>query len=174
VDFEGRHFTKLQYTQQRNGEAGRLGGVELSWSQPLYFLPGVLNGLGVTTNVAFISSELEIVGRTEKLPFLGQPDNVLNVIPYFQRGPFELRFAYARRSHYLAAVTTPGLDRFASARSTMDLTVRYQILGPGLEFIGTGRNLANAPEVGYQGNVDQYDVHTLTGRTFSIGFRTTR
>ena len=174
IDYDGRRFTRLQYTQQRNGEAGRLGGVELSWSQPLYFLPGLLKGLGVTTNVAFISSELEIVGRTEKLPFLGQPDNVLNVIPYFQRGPFELRFAYARRSGYLSAVTTPGLDRFAAARETMDLTVRYQIRGPGLEFIGTARNLANAPEVGYQGNTSQYDVHTLTGRTFSIGFRTTR
>ncbi len=174
VNYDGRLFTRLQYSQQRNGEAGRLGGLELSWSQPFYFLPGVLNGLGVTTNVAFITSELEIVGRAEKLPFLGQPDNVLNVIPYFQRGPFELRFAYARRSGYLSSVTTPGLDRFAAARSTMDLTVRYQIRGPQLEFIGTGRNLANAPEVGYQGNVNQYDVHTLTGRTFSVGFRTTR
>ena len=174
VDYDGRRFTRLQYTQQRNGDAGRLGGVELSWSQPLYFLPGVLKGLGITTNVAFITSELEIVGRSEKLPFLGQPDNVLNVIPYFQRGPFELRFAYARRSGYLSAVTAPGFDRFRAERETMDLTVRYQIRGPGLEFIGTARNLSNAPEVGYQGNTSQYDVHTLTGSTFSFGFRTTR
>ncbi len=38
----------------------------------------------------------------------------------------------------------------------------------------TARILASAPEVSYQGNVSQYDVHTLTGRTFSIGLRTTR
>lgn len=174
VTYDGRFFTRLQYTQQRNGEAGRLGGVEMSWNQPLYFLPGVLNGLGVTTNLAFITSELSIVGRNEKLPFLGQPDNVLNLIPYFQRGGFELRFAYARRSGYLASVQTPGFDRFKSARETMDLTVRYQVGGPKLEIIGTARNLANAPEVGYQGNVSQYDVHTLTGRSFSLGVRTTR
>ncbi len=174
VTYDGRFFTRLQYTQQRNGDAGSLGGVEMSWNQPLYFLPGVLKGLGVTTNVAFITSELSIVGRNEKLPFLGQPDNVINLIPYFQRGGFELRFAYAKRSGYLASVQTPGFDRFASARETMDLTVRYQIGGPKLEIIGTARNLANAPEVGYQGNVTQYDVHTLTGRTFSLGIRTTR
>lgn len=174
VTYDGRFFTRLQYTQQRNGSAGRLGGVEMSWNQPLYFLPGVLKGLGVTTNLAFITSELSIVGRAEKLPFLGQPDNVINLIPYFQLGGFEARFAYARRSGYLASVQTPGFDRFASARETMDLTLRYQIRGPKLEVIGTARNLANAPEVGYQGHVSQYDVHTLTGRTFSLGLRTTR
>ena len=48
----------------------------------------------------------------------------------------------------------------------MDLTVRYQLRGPGLELVGTARNLSNAPEVGYQGNPGQYDLHVLTGRTF--------
>ncbi|MDQ8161081.1 MAG: TonB-dependent receptor [Gemmatimonadota bacterium] len=175
VNYDGLQFTRLRYTQQRNGDAGSLGGVEMSWNQPLYFLPGVLKGLGVTTNLAFITSELTIVGRNEKLPFLGQPDQVINLIPYFQYKSFEARFAYARRSGYLSQVSAiEGFDRFASARETMDLTLRYQILGPKLEVIGTARNLTNSPEVGYQGNVNQYDVHTLTGRTFSIGFRTTR
>ena len=174
VTYDGRQFTRLQYTQQRNGEAGRLGGLELSWNQPFYFLPGVLKGLGLTSNVAFIDSELEIAGRTDPLPFLGQPDRVTNLIPYFQRGGFEARFAYARRSGFLSQVNTPGFDRFMAPRETMDLTVRYQVRGPGMEIIGTARNLTNAPEVGYQGSRDQYDLHVLTGRTFSIGVRTTR
>jgi TonB-dependent receptor len=174
VTYDGRQFTRLQYTQQRNGDAGRLSGVELSWNQPFYFLPGLLNGFGLTSNLAFITSELRIVGRTDALPFLGQPDRVTNLIPYFQRGPFEARFAYARRSGFLSQVNRPGFDRFMAARETMDLTLRYQIRGPGLEVIGTARNLGNAPEVGYQGNTGQYDLHVLTGRTFSLGFRTTR
>jgi TonB-dependent receptor len=174
VAYDDRQFTILRYSQQRNGDAGRLGGVELSWAQPLYFLPGLLNGLGVTSNLAFITSELTIAGRDETLPFVGQPDRVLNLIPYYQRGPFEVRFAYARRSGFLAAVTAPGFDRFTAARETMDVTLRYQLRGPALELIGTARNLSNSPEVGYQGNVSQYDVHTLTGRTFSLGVRTTR
>ena len=173
--YEGRFFTRLQYTQQRNGEAGSLGGVELSWSQPLYFLPGALNGLGINANVAFITSELEIVGRDGTLPFLGQPDNVINITPYYQRGPFEVRFAYARRSEFLTSVDTRvGFDRFTAARSTMDLNLRWQLQGPRWEIIATGRNLSNAPEVRYQGKPDQYDLHVLTGRTFSIGVRTTR
>ena len=174
VEFDGRFFTTLRYTQQRNGDRGRLGGLELSWSQPLTFLPGVLNGLGVNANVAFVTSSLTIPGRTEALPFLGQPDNVLNLIPYYQRGPFEVRVAYARRSQFLSAVTTPGFDRFTEARSTYDLNVRWQIRGPRLELLATARNLTNAPEVGFQGNRGQYDLHVLTGRTFSLGLRTTR
>ncbi|MGZ8467796.1 MAG: TonB-dependent receptor [Gemmatirosa sp.] len=174
VTYEGRLFTRLQYTQQRNGDAGRLGGLELSWNQPFYFLPGVLKGFGLTSNLAFITSELTIVGRDDRLPFLGQPDRVTNLIPYFQHGPFEARFAYARRSAFLSQVDAPGLDRFMAPRETMDLTLRYQLRGPALEVIGTARNLTNAPEVGYQGNPGQYDLHVLTGRTFSIGLRTTR
>jgi TonB-dependent receptor len=174
VTYDGRFFTVLRYTQQRNGDAGSLGGVETSWSQPLYFLPGLLNGLGVNANVAFITSSLRIVGRNGTLPFLGQPDQVINLIPYYQRGPFEIRFAYARRSSFLSAVTTPGFDRFTAARSTMDLNVRWQLRGPKWEILATARNLTNAPEVGFQGDASRYDLHVLTGRTFSIGLRTTR
>jgi TonB-dependent receptor len=174
VEYDGRFFTTLRYTQQRNGDAGSLGGVEMSWSQPLYFLPGPLNGFGVNANVAFVTSKLKIVGRAGELPFLGQPDNVLNLIPYYSRGPFEVRLAYARRSSFLSAVTTPGFDRFTAARETYDLNLRWQVAGPRWEIIATARNLSNAPEVGYQGTRDRYDLHVLTGRTFSLGFRTTR
>jgi TonB-dependent receptor len=174
VTRDGRNFTVLKYSQLRNGEAGTFGGVEFSYAQPLYFLPKPLDGLGITANVALISSELTVAGREERLPFLGQPDRVINLIPYYQRGPFEVRFAYAQRSEYLTAVVSEGLDRFVDSRGTMDLTMRYQLAGPGLELIGTARNLANAPEVRYQGNRSQYDLHVLTGRTFSIGVRTTR
>jgi TonB-dependent receptor len=177
VRFDNRFFTVLRYTQQRNGDAGSLGGVELSWSQPLYFLPGLLKGFGVNTNVAFVTSSLRIIGRTQELPFLGQPDQVLNLIPYYQRGPIEVRFAYARRASFLSQVGTRDdgiLDRYTSARETMDLNIRYQLRGPRWELLATARNLANAPEVGYQGNVSRYDLHVLTGRTFSLGLRTTR
>ncbi|MCU0648120.1 MAG: TonB-dependent receptor [Gemmatimonadaceae bacterium] len=174
VTYDGRFFTVLRYTQQRNGDAGSLGGVEMSWSQPLYFLPGVLNGFGINANVAFITSSLRIVGRNETLPFLGQPDQVINLIPYYQKGPFEVRFAYARRSSFLSAVTTPGFDRFTASRETMDLNVRWQLAGPKWEILATARNLTNAPEVGFQGNQSRYDLHVLTGRTFSLGLRTTR
>lgn len=177
VRYDGRFFSVLRYTQQRNGDAGRLGGVELSWSQPLYFLPGGLKGLGINANVAFVTSALTITGRTGELPFLGQPDQVLNLIPYYQRGPLEVRLAYARRSSFLSQVGTRSdgiLDRYQEARETMDLNVRYQIAGPKWELIATARNLTNAPEVGFQGNASRYDLHVLTGRTFSIGLRTTR
>jgi TonB-dependent receptor len=174
VTYDGRFFTVLRYTQQRNGDAGRLGGIEGSWTQPLYFLPGVLNGLGITANVAFVNSSLTVAGRADRLPFIGQPDQVINVIPYYQKGPFELRVALARRSSFLSALTSPGFDRFTESRSTIDVNLRWQLRGPGLELLLTGRNLTNAPEVGFQGIQGQYDLHVLTGRTFSIGLRTTR
>src|ERR1044072_2021482 len=125
-------------------------------------------------NVAFIQSELTVAGRGDKPPLIGQPGHVINLIPYFQRRPFEVRFARAHRSDYLIEVEQPGLDRFVDARQTMDLNLRYQLRGHGLELIATGRNLGNEPEGRFQGNRSQYDLHVLTGRTFSVGLRTTR
>ena len=41
--------------------------------------------------------------------------------------------------------------------------------GGRYEFLFQGRNLTNEPEVGYQGVNTRYDVHTLTGRTYTLG-----
>jgi TonB-dependent receptor len=169
--FEGRQYAELSYSQDRNAEAGTLRGIELSYSQPLFFLPKPFDGLGITANAAFIASEVRVPGReAEKLTFFGQPDRVINIIPYFQRGPLELRFAWTYRGSYLTEVGEEAFeDRYGDRRETIDITGRFSLLRDRVRLLAQVRNLTNEPEIGYQGNVSRYDVHTLTGRTVTFG-----
>ena len=176
VTFEGRVYDELVITQDRNADAGTLTGVELTYSQPLFFLPAPFDGLGITANAAFIDSEVTVPGREdERLTFFGQSDRVFNVIPYYQRGPLEMRLAYTYRGPFLADVGGEQFeDRYGDARATYDMTGRYSLFADRLELFAQVRNLTNEPEVGYQGSANRYDVHTLTGRTFTFGISATR
>jgi TonB-dependent receptor len=169
--FEDRQYAELEWQQDRNADAGTLQGLELAWTQPLVFLPGALNGLGISANAAFIKSEVRVPGRDdEKLPFFGQASRVFNLVPYYQRGPVELRFAWTYRGSFLDEVgSEPFEDRYIDWRQTIDLSARLTLPGGRYEFLAQGRNLTNEPEVGYQGIDSRYDVHTLTGRTFTFG-----
>lgn len=167
--FEGRQYAELVIRQDLNADAGTLRGIELSWAQPLIFLPYPFDGFGITANAAFIDSEVSVPGRDEKLPFFGQSDRVFNVVPYYQRGPIELRAAWTYRGEFLDDVGEEGfLDRYGDARATIDLSARLQ-LSHWAEVIAQARNVTNEPEVGYQGIRSRYDVHTLTGRTITLG-----
>jgi TonB-dependent receptor len=170
VDFEGRFFEELNFEQVRNADAGTISGVELSWSQPLVFLPYPLDGLGLSANAAFIGSSVDIPGRErEDLPFFGQSDQVYNLVPYYQRGPLELRFAWAYQNEYLIEVgDEPFEDRYFDSRATIDVSGRYAVT-PRVTLFAQARNVTDEPEVGYQGIRSRYDVHTVTGRSFSFG-----
>ena len=94
---------------------------------------------------------------------------MFNVIPYFQRGPLEVRLAWTLRGSFLDEVGSESFeDRYIDSRQTYDLTARWRVLNR-YELQAQARNLGNEPEVGYQGIVSRYDVHTLTGRTFTFG-----
>jgi TonB-dependent receptor len=171
VEFEGRSYAELRRVQDRNADAGTLRGIELAYSQPLFFLPRPFDGLGITANAAFIDSKVTVPGREEdKLPFFGQSNRVFNLVPYYQRGPIELRLAWTLRGKYLNEIGGEAFeDRYIDSRETVDVTARYTFANSRLELLAQGRNLGNEPEVGYQGIRSRYDVHTLTGRSFTVG-----
>jgi TonB-dependent receptor len=175
VVFEGRTYAELRRRQDRNADAGTIRGLELAYAQPLLFLPRPLDGLGITANAAFIDSKVTVPGREDgELPFFGQSGRIINLVPYYQRGPVELRFAWTYRGGFLDEIgSEPFEDRYIDARQTIDVTGRYALLGSRFELLAQGRNLTNEPEVGYQGIRSRYDVHTLTGRTFTVGLRAT-
>lgn len=169
VTFEGRQYAELVIRQDLNADAGTLRGIELSWAQPLIFLPYPFDGFGIAANAAFIDSEVSVPGRDEKLPLFGQSDRVFNLVPYYQRGPLELRAAWTYRGEFLDDVGEEVfLDRYGDSRTTIDLSARLR-LNRWAEVIAQARNVTNEPEVGYQGIRSRYDVHTLTGRTVTFG-----
>jgi TonB-dependent receptor len=173
VLYEGLQFNELVHTQDRNAGEGMLRGVELSWAQPLIFLPKPFDGLGITANIALIDSDVTVPGREdEDLPFFEQSGRVINFVPYYQRGPLELRVAASYRDEYLTEVGEAAFeDRYIDERLTWDVSGQYRIPGDRFELYAQVRNLTNEPEVGYQGVKSRYDLHVLTGRTVAFGLR---
>ena len=174
VAFEGLFFREIDFVQDRNADAGTIRGLEASYQQWLLFLPPPLNGLGLSANVAFIDSHVDVPGReADDLPFFGQSDLVYNVIPYFQRGGLEMRVALSFQSAYLAYVGREAYqDVYGDDRLTIDLTGSYALRGDRLKLTAQIRNLTNEPERAFQNVRSRYVQHALTGRTFMLGIST--
>lgn len=174
VERDGLQFTRLAQSQDRNADEGTIRGVEFGWTQAFLFLPRPFDGLGVTANVSFIDSEVSVPGRDDELPFFGQANRVYNVIPYYQRGPLEMRLAWSRRSGYLADVGTAAhLDVYADAHGVIDFSTSYKVR-TGTEIYFQARNLTNEAEVEYWHAANRIAEYFRSGRTFSLGLRLQR
>jgi len=172
---EGRFFDAVGFFQLRNANTGHIRGLEVTYRQPLTFLPAPLDGLGITSDVAVISSDIDVPERDDELPFFEQSDLIYNIIPYYQKGGLEVRLAFHFQSEYLDDVEgSPSEDIYVDDYSTVDLTGSFDFGRAGLvpgspKLIVQVRNLTNAAEVAYQGIPGRLDNHVLTGRTVEIG-----
>ncbi len=169
--FDDRFFDEVEFVQLRNADEGTVAGLELSWSQVFDFLPGSFSGLGISSNAAFMTSDVTVPGREdEDLPFFGQSDVVINVAPYYQFGPLELRAALNYQSEFIDEVAEDAFDDvYGGERTTVDLSGRYELRGGGVQFNAYVRNLTNEAEREFQGVRDRRIYHALTGRTFEFG-----
>ncbi|MEJ6979094.1 TonB-dependent receptor [Pedobacter sp. P351] len=185
-NYEGTDFNRLTFSQTLNAGPADLYGMEFTYDQALTFLPGMLNGLGLSANFAIIDSKVEIENRpNEKLPLFRQANSVYNGSLYYQKKGVELRFATSHRSDFLIQTANPeaanviraveagfsvkDFDRYEAARTTYDVSGKYMFPNKKLSISAQVRNLSNAPEQGYQGATNRYDRHDLTGRSFFLG-----
>ncbi|MBC8052642.1 MAG: TonB-dependent receptor [Sphingobacteriaceae bacterium] len=184
-NYEGLEFDRFSFSQTLNSGPADLFGMEFTYDQALTFLPGLLNGLGVSANFALIDSKVSVDGRGDKLPLFRQADNVYNGAIYYQKKGIELRLATSHRSDFLIEAADPessrvknaekagfsvkDFDRYEAARTTYDVSGKYMFPNKKLSISAQVRNLSNAPEQGYQGATSRYDRHDLTGRSYFLG-----
>ncbi|MEM9338807.1 MAG: TonB-dependent receptor [Bacteroidota bacterium] len=186
--FNGLFFEDLSFQRLENLETANLWGFEASYDQAFTFLPSPFDGFGITANVALIDSEVSYPGReNDDLPLLRQPENVYNIIPYYQKYGFEVRLAITHRSDFLVlprstddgfvsdAVNFGGysvkeFDRFEGARTAVDITAAYTFPSRNFKILAQARNVTNAPEQEFQGNVNRYDRYQLFGASYFLGF----
>ena len=182
--YAGKHFSELETVQVSNADAAKLYGIEFSYDQAFTFLPKAFNGLGFSANFALIGSKVNLPNRPgEDLPLFRQAKNVYNLALYYQKKGFEFRAATSHRSAYLteaanessyeeaveAGIAIKEFDRYDAARTTYDLSGSYTFYRNRMKVTAQLRNLTNEPEQGYQGSINRYDRHDLTGRSFFLG-----
>jgi TonB-dependent receptor len=115
----------LLRTAVNSPATGKIKGVELGYEQTYDFLPGLLSGFGLSANVTFLDPgnieqgslsqaypNLASAGNSanatstdiSKLPLVGLSKWNVNIAPFYQKGPLEIRLGYNWRSKFLLTV----------------------------------------------------------------------
>ena len=156
-----------------NAQAANNFGLELEVRQNLSILASRLRYLSVNTNVAFISSTVELpdvgIQTSSERALQGQSPYVVNASLGYDNPDLELTaaVAYHVSGKRIAEVGNHGSpDVFELPRSQLDVTFGRQLL-PFLRLSLSAKNLLN-PDVTLEQGGETY-VRYRTGRTFSFG-----
>jgi TonB-dependent receptor len=158
--------------QSVNGPSAYIYGVEMSWEQRLSFLPGLLNGLGVSANYSYTASRANFPlffssanagsggeGRIDHPALQRQAPNTWNLGFTYDKSRFSMRFGvshndaniYAYQYQHVDAATDkdpilgiqgPLGDQYLYAHTQVDIQGSYRLY-KGLQFVAAGLNLTN-------------------------------
>jgi TonB-dependent receptor len=163
-----------------NGPAGHILGIEASWQQQLKFLPGALNGLGVSANYSHLVSRASFpssLGRVDSPTLLRTAPNTYNVDVTYDKAGISARMGLNHDDAYIysyggSSVKDPSGDTYIYPHTQLDVQVSY--IFPrmhGLQAVVSGLNLNN--EVfGFYAGAEKYPLQReYYNQTFSGGLR---
>jgi TonB-dependent receptor len=158
-------------TQSINGPNAHIAEFEAAWEQRLSWLPGLLNGFGVSANYSYTTSQVTFPdnfsnGRDDHPTLRRQAPNNWNFGLTYDKARFSGRFAithndanlfqYAYQANGspndpILGLKGPTGDIYLYAHTQFDVQGSYRIY-KGLSFFGYGLNLSNEFFGFYQGS----------------------
>jgi TonB-dependent receptor len=185
-------FAGFQLNQTINGPNAHITGFEAAWEQRLSRLPGLLNGLGVSANYSYTSSQVTFPvgfsgGRTDHPSLLRQAPNTWNLGFTYDKSRFSMRFGVSHNDANIYAynyTATPGVslndpilglkgptgDLYLYAHTQFDVQGSYR-MGKGFRLIVSGLNLSNEVFGFYQGSTIYPTQREYYHPTVSAGIR---
>jgi TonB-dependent receptor len=155
-----------------NGPSAHISGVEMAWQQRLSFLPGFLNGFGVSANYSHTTSQVTFPagfssavpggqGRIDHPHLQRQAPNTWNLGFTYDKQRFSMRFGVSHNdaniyaygyvhdptkpnvdSDPILGLNGPLADQYLYAHTQVDIQGSYRIY-KGLEAVVSGLNLTN-------------------------------
>ncbi len=187
----------FQLNQSINGPSAHIQGIETQWEQRFSFLPGLLNGIGVSANYSYVTSQITFPygfnaptvgapGRTDKPRLQRDAPNNYNFNLTYDKGRFSSRFAISHNDANIYAyqwgpgtgpannpilgLKGPAGDQYLYPHTQFDLQGSYRFYR-GIQLVVSGLNLSNEVFGFYNGS-EQYPVQREYYRpTFSFGVR---
>lgn len=161
----------VEFTTTRNGQEGKLQGIELAYQQFFDMLPAPFDGFGIQANYTFVDSEgipnfsssetateadpdedvtpqpgLEPFdpAALEGLPLRGQSEHTANFVLMYEKNDWSARLAYNWRSKYLLTTrdVISGQPIWNSDSGFLDGAITYQLTDE-ISIGLQGTNLAN-------------------------------
>ena len=167
-------------TRPQNTETATVEGIELSGQVGFEFLPGVLDGLGASANLLFVSSDAEVSQNTQDRVVFGLPglSNSRNFQLFYSKGGLDARIAYSWRDSFIEQLSNVigGEPVFVDEFEQVDFKVSYDLpvssAGSYQVFL-EGTNILDE-DIRKLGRFDNHFLElTNTGPRYAVGVRAT-
>lgn len=145
-------------------------GVEAQYVQKLSFLPAPFDGLGVTANVTYADSKVEIrAGEYSNVP--GDSKLTYNAGLSYEAHKAQVRLSLLNVDATIFQIgSAPGLDIYQDKRTTLDLTSSYQLF-PNMAVYFNVKNLLNTPLRYYEGESNRQIQREFYDISYEAGVR---
>ncbi len=187
----------FQQNESINGPNAHLQGVEVQWEQRFSFLPGLLNGIGVSANYSYVGSRITFPvgfnaagpgapGRTDHPRLERDAPNNYNLNLTYDKGRFSSRFAISHNDANIYAYQwSPGTgpasdpilglkgptgDDYLYAHTQFDVQGQYRTY-KGIQLVVSGLNLSNEVFGFYYGSERYPNQREYYRPTVSFGLR---
>lgn len=161
-----------------NGKGGYVYGVEAAITKTFTFLPAPFDGLGVSANISYNKSDVQIVsgisGNTLQLDLPGLSKIVSNPTVFYEKNGFGARVSMRYRSKFVAPQFGLSEQIVTNAAETVfDAQMSYEFgdnsFLPGLTLLAQANNFTDEPTRSYFGQTAQTGTIQYFGRQFYLG-----
>ncbi len=161
-------------SQPVNSGDGRVEGLEAGYQQLNPGLPGPLAGLGLQTNVTYVTSRAptSVAGYMAPLPNLSQWS--YNIVAIYEHGPWSGRLAYFWRSRFLQSIAVAAgvgvVPVESTAFSQLAAALDYR-LNEHFSLSLAGTNLTRTRHQTYFGSILSPNATYIDDRQYIAGVR---
>ena len=160
-------ITTYNVSQPINGAKATVNGVLVSGQAEIW------GGFGLQANYSYqdsSTSSVDVTGTTLNLPYLSK--HTVNVIPYFEKGPFQARVSYNYRTSYFRTIGRLGSREMVAPYNQLDASASLNLLD-GVVLSVNAQNLLDETYRQYNATPDRPTAFYKNGRTFSaaLSFR---
>ena len=120
-------------------------------------------GFGIQSNYTFASADTGVSGQG--LPYLSR--NTYNIIPYFEKGPFQARVSYNYRSKYFYGFGRLQASNYTDSYRELDFSASYY-LTKAIRLTASASNLLDETYYQYSSTPSAPDALYKNGRLFAL------
>lgn len=168
---------KWTFTRPVNTKGGPLYGTEISWQQPLDFLPGLFSNLGVMANATFIQATQKYLDSNNNVianaDLTNLSRNTFNGTFYYDDKTLQMRVTVSNRSKYLNSVPASYDNDYGVTRGSfnVDAAASYKF-DDHLMVTLDAVNLTDESSFSYVDSVGKRaNSWSKTGRVFYLGVK---
>ncbi|MBD8700929.1 TonB-dependent receptor [Sphingomonas sp. CFBP 13714] len=163
----GRLENNYSVSQPINGGKAKVNGILVSGQSEIW------GGFGLQANYTYqysTTSSTDASGVDLNLPYLSK--HTVNVIPYFESGPFQARLSYNYRTKYFRTIGRLGSREMVAAYNQLDLSAGFN-LTKQVTLSLNAQNLLDETYRQYNATPDRPTAFYKNGRTYvaSLSFR---